>query len=76
MKGFWEWENETIRVIELPSSFHEDTISALVEELYLAFSPVKGTPAKIKSCEARSECFIGFLFLSMFLFYVSVTYYH
>ncbi len=69
MKGFWEWENETIHVIKLSSSFYKNTISKLIKILELAFSPMDGISIKIKSCEVRSKCFISFLFLSMFLFY-------
>ncbi|GBB88040.1 hypothetical protein RclHR1_14590002 [Rhizophagus clarus] len=45
--GFWEWENGTVRVIELPSSFHETCISGIVRQINRQLGAVEGTNADI-----------------------------
>ncbi|CAG8466569.1 2088_t:CDS:10 [Diversispora eburnea] len=48
VKGFWEWENNTVYVTEFPSSFHEDSVSSIMTEFSDVFSCVKNTHARIK----------------------------
>ncbi|CAG8640347.1 7944_t:CDS:2 [Paraglomus brasilianum] len=45
VKGLWEWENGTVRVIEIPSKFHEHCVSTINGELYSALRLVKNTPS-------------------------------
>ncbi|CAG8502558.1 3543_t:CDS:2 [Acaulospora colombiana] len=52
--ALWEWENGTVQVIELPSSFHEDCVGAVNGELYSALQSVKNTPSGIKFSEATT----------------------
>ncbi|CAI2174797.1 14161_t:CDS:2 [Funneliformis geosporum] len=41
--GWWEWENGTVNVIELPLRFHEYCVSAITQEIYEATRSVKCT---------------------------------
>ncbi|CAG8611396.1 16011_t:CDS:2, partial [Cetraspora pellucida] len=42
--ALWEWENGTVRVIELPSSYHEDCIGTIIRKLGVVFDAVSNTP--------------------------------
>ncbi|CAG8664565.1 4008_t:CDS:2, partial [Racocetra fulgida] len=46
IKGFWEWEKDTVRVIEFPSRFHEVPVQAISMELSVTFYPVRDTSAR------------------------------
>ncbi|RHZ55986.1 hypothetical protein Glove_408g21 [Diversispora epigaea] len=48
VKGFWEWKNNTVRVIEFPSSFHEDSAITTLGEFIKIFDRVNNTPARMK----------------------------
>jgi len=41
--GWWEWENGTVYVIELPTDFHEGCVRAIADEFAIAFSNVRST---------------------------------
>ncbi|RIA94865.1 hypothetical protein C1645_758964 [Glomus cerebriforme] len=45
--GFWEWENNTVRVIELPSSFHENCVNGIVRQISRQLGAVEGTNVDI-----------------------------
>jgi len=66
VKGCWEWENATVRVVELPSSFREDAVITILERLVLACQTVINTPARIKFSGAPSECIIAFIYVTIF----------
>ena len=55
VKGLWEWENGTVRVIELPSDFHGKSVGTIVGELTIAFQAVRYTLSGITFSEATSE---------------------
>src|SRR5581483_11126564 len=61
VKGLWEWENETVRVIKLPSDFHGKSVGTIVGELAIAFQAVRYTLSGVTFSEATSKGFIGFL---------------
>ncbi|CAG8500627.1 17618_t:CDS:2, partial [Acaulospora colombiana] len=46
--ALWEWEKGTVRVIELPSSFHEDCIATIIAKLGAIFDVVSATSVGIK----------------------------
>ncbi|CAG8555753.1 4186_t:CDS:2 [Diversispora eburnea] len=54
-EGFWEWKNNTVRVIEFPSPFHEGPVHTIVMKLGAVFDPVENTLAGIKACGATSR---------------------
>ncbi|CAG8757590.1 9084_t:CDS:2 [Rhizophagus irregularis] len=41
--GWWEWENGTVRVIELPTKFHERCVGSIIDEIAIAMRSVRGT---------------------------------
>ncbi|CAG8582896.1 7504_t:CDS:2 [Ambispora gerdemannii] len=43
VKGLWEWENGTVRVIELPSMFHETCVATIMKFLGASVLPVAST---------------------------------
>ncbi|CAG8477859.1 4726_t:CDS:2 [Paraglomus brasilianum] len=52
IKNFWEWEDETVRVVELPSSAHGNSISTIIGLFGVQFSAVLGTPSGILLADA------------------------
>ncbi|CAG8718622.1 13814_t:CDS:2, partial [Ambispora leptoticha] len=58
VKGLWEWENGTVRVIELPSKFHEIYVGTIMKFLGASVLPVcfyyspSLTNSNKKGCEA------------------------
>jgi len=66
VKSLWEWENGTVRVIELPSDFHGKRVGTIVGELAIAFQAVRYTLSGVTFSEATSECFISFLYATLF----------
>jgi hypothetical protein len=54
--GWWEWENGTIRVIELPTGFHEHCVRAINDEVAIAIRNVRGTNVGIINDGSTSEC--------------------
>ena len=36
VKSHWEWENGTVRVIELPSDFYGKSVATVVGKLFMA----------------------------------------
>nr|CAG8462060.1 283_t:CDS:2 [Entrophospora candida] len=54
IRGFWEWENETVRVIEPPSEFHESCVCAIASEINEATFVMKGTNTAILSLGATT----------------------
>ena len=67
VKGLWEWENRTVRVIELPSRFHEICVGTINGELYSALRLVQNTFSGFLFPGATSECLLVFFMLGMFL---------
>ena len=53
--GWWEWENGTIRVIELPTKFHERCISGIVRQISSANAGVISTNLDILYHGSTSE---------------------
>ena len=72
VKGLWEWENGTVRVLEIPSKFHEVCVGTINGELYSALRLVKNTPSGFLFPGATSECLVGFLYV-LYFGYVSIT---
>ena len=56
IKGWWEWENGTIRVIELPTKFHERCVRAINDEITLATGITRSTNVDILNDGSTSEC--------------------
>jgi len=54
--GWWEWENETVRVIELPTKFHERCVRAITDEIAIAIRNVRSTNVGILNDGSTSEC--------------------
>ena len=55
--GWWEWENGTIRVIELPTKFHERCVRAVCNEVAIATRNVRSTNVGILDDGSTSECY-------------------
>ncbi|RHZ80111.1 hypothetical protein Glove_139g274 [Diversispora epigaea] len=55
VKGFWEWENGTVHVIELPLGSHEGPLRAIERRFSVALESVADTPADIKFCGATTS---------------------
>ena len=72
VKGHWEWENGTVRVLEIPSTFHEHCIGAIIKFLGASVIPVASTNSDLLFCGATSECLVGFLYV-LYSGYVSIT---
>ena len=60
VKGLWEWENGTVRVIELPSRFHATCVGTIIKLLGASVHPVACTNFDLLFCGATSEYFVGF----------------
>jgi hypothetical protein len=54
--GWWEWENGTVRVIELPSKFRERCVGAIVRQISSATGGVISTNVDILYDGSTSEC--------------------
>ncbi|CAG8629746.1 6323_t:CDS:2, partial [Paraglomus occultum] len=55
VKGLWEWENGTVRVIELSSGFHGESIGTIIGELGVALRAVKCTPSSVTISDATTS---------------------
>ena len=64
--GSWEWENGTVRVIELPSKFHGCCVWGIASEIMEATCIMKGTNTAILPLGATSECLLVFLISNIF----------
>ena len=56
--GWWEWENGTVRVIELPTKSHERCVGAIVQEVAIATSGVRSTNVGLLYDGSTSECYL------------------
>jgi hypothetical protein len=54
--GWWEWENGTILVIELPSKFHERCATSIARQINSATAGVISTNVDILGDRSTSEC--------------------
>src|SRR2546421_8060390 len=48
VKGYWKWKNQTVCIVELSSSFHDNCVGAILERPILGCQTMIDTPAMIK----------------------------
>jgi hypothetical protein len=53
--GWWEWENGTVRVIEVPTIFHERCVGSIVRDITFATVGVRSTNLDILYDGSTSE---------------------
>ena len=56
IRGWWEWNNGTVHVIELPTLFHESCVGAIANEIVLAVGGLRSTNVGMIYFGSTCEC--------------------